>query len=131
MTATNIASSTFEDLWPADLGATDVVPPVVILRQQATMLGQRTQNILLGEVLSEPGEEDTIYHNFYIKAPALGNYRYKLFWISQKITSLYPIWISGSEQSLEDATMLRSALIAVFNSDNTKRVIQSLLAQSN
>ena len=130
MSAIDTTTNSIVNLWPEDFGTPDEVPPVVILKQQATMLGQRTQNILIGDVASGSTEPDTIYHNFYIVAPALGNYRYKLCWLSQKVTSLYPVWLSDREQPLENAEALLEALRILFSSEKTTKVVQSLLAQS-
>ncbi len=126
MTTTTVA----EDLWPLDFGTVDVKPPIVMLKQQAAVLGQRTQNILQGEVSSEQLDDNTIYYNFYIVSPALGNYRYKLFWVSQHIDALYPVWMSGSEKPIEDEAALRTALMSVFGSEKTRKVVQSLMASS-
>ena len=125
--STTVAS---EDLWPEDFGTPDVTPPISILKQQASLLGQRMQNILLGEVLSEQTDSDTVYYNFYIVSPALGNYRYKLFWVSQRIDAFYPVVMSGSDQPIEDEAALRDTLRKVFGSDKTRKVVQSLIASS-
>jgi hypothetical protein len=50
-----------ESLWPEeDFGVPKITAPIVILRQQAYALGQKTRNILEGEVSSHP---------FYMKPP--------------------------------------------------------------
>ena len=123
------APAGIEDLWPANFGTSSVVPPVVILKQQAAILTQRTRRILQGEVLSEAGEE-TVYHNFYIKASALDNYRYKLFWVSHNVASLYPVTVSDHEGSYTDEEALRRVLRDIFASEKTIKVVQSLMAQS-
>lgn len=123
-------TTAIEDLWPRDFGTSNVTPPITILKQQATVLGQRMQNILQGEVSSEQVDDDTIYYNFYIVSSALGNYRYKLFWVSQHIDALYPVWMSGSEQPIEDEAALRTALMDIFGAEKTRKVVQSLMASS-
>ncbi len=120
------------NLWPEDFGTPEQTPPVVILRQQADMLGQRTQNLLTGEVESiQSGQwSDVLYHNFYVKAPVLGGYRYKLFFVSQKVASFYPVTLSDDPSEIADENYLEISLRNIFSSEKTKKIIQSLLAQS-
>ena len=42
------------DLWPDDIAVTSLQVPVTILRQQATLLGEKTKNLVEGEVSSTP-----------------------------------------------------------------------------
>ena len=39
-------ADTIPDLWPDNVGTTELVPPVTILRQQAALLGTKTQNLV-------------------------------------------------------------------------------------
>jgi hypothetical protein len=59
-----------ENLWPADVGTSTIVPPLAILRRQAVALGERTQGLLEGQVetLTERGEFTQV---FYVVAPSL------------------------------------------------------------
>lgn len=85
------------DLWPKEIGTVKIKSPVAILREQASLLGQKTKNIVTAEVSEGDGERGTFSYFFHIVAPALGNYRYKLLSISHEI-SLYPL-----EVNVEDA----------------------------
>lgn len=38
------------DLWPADIGEPNIRTPVSILREQASLLGEKTNNIVEGQV---------------------------------------------------------------------------------
>ncbi|MEE3717845.1 hypothetical protein V2H45_13975 [Tumidithrix elongata RA019] len=127
------------NLWPEDLvGVPDTTPPITILRQQATMLSQLTRNILEGEVVSEPFGNDPKFsnsftHNFYIKAPAIGGYRYKLFYVQHAVSPEYPLRIVKDELpelSAQNEEQFYDVLRQIFNSDRTKKVIRSLMAQS-
>ncbi|NJM27682.1 MAG: hypothetical protein HC856_04560 [Pseudanabaena sp. RU_4_16] len=173
-----------ESLWPDDFGPIEVIPPVAILRQQAYILGQKTRNILEGEVSSQPSyieppikphkrtndavagtlslkvipsplfaasstedsdfEDDEIIHmgdklpnalrhSFYIKAPALGGYRYRLFSASHKAVSIYPlsIYFDGKTGGVADEEGLRDALRDIFASESTKKVIQALMLKAS
>lgn len=102
-----MASST-RDLWPEQIAETTQVSPVSILNEQASLLSEKTQGLVEGEVttaaippisplrrensfvyLSSIGEahetpkgiapkEPTLVHSFYVKVPALDNYRFLL-----------------------------------------------------
>lgn len=122
-----------ENLWPEDFGMISSVPPVTILRQQAAMLGRRTQNILTADVRTGENFEDELVHRFYLVAPALGDYRYQLFLVRHPAVSIYPatVWFSNSEkEETPDETSLRDVLKRIFASDETRRIVQSLIAQS-
>ena len=129
-----MAENSIQNLWPERISTTEQTPPVVILRQQATMLGQRTRNVLIGEVKSQQSGQwsDVLYHNFYVKAPALGGYRFKLFFVTQKVASLYPVMaFSDAEAAIPNEVQLEEALRSVFASEKApKKLIQSLMAQS-
>lgn len=85
------------DLWPEDIGPIpDLKSPVTILREQASLLGKKTNNLVEAEVVqleSVISEEKEFSYAFLIVAPALDNYRYKLFTISYGI-NLYPVTIN-------------------------------------
>lgn len=86
-------SQTQRDLWPDDVQYDAVVPPVVILREQAGLLREKTKGLVVGEVesIDQPADEVEDYvreafgeekpivhtHTLYLVAPAL-DYRYSL-----------------------------------------------------
>jgi hypothetical protein len=144
------------DLWPSEIKPfTDVRVPASILREQALMLGYKTGNIVFAEVkqknidreFEEENSEFFIY-NFYLLAPALEGYRYKLFFIKHDI-ALYPLRIYMDEDILNEILSDKSETIMpsfvvieseedfleylrkIFGSRKTKRVINSLIAQAN
>jgi len=117
------------DLWAPDIGKTQVTTPLAILRSQAALLAQKTNHVL--EALVETTAEGSIFrHDFCILAPALDNYKYRLFGIWTGI-DLYPI-----RQSRGTAVELRSEQEFVdwlkdeLSSDKTRTVILALLSQS-
>ncbi len=72
------------DLWPQNLESlAPARAPVTILREQASLLGRKTKNLLEGEIVQVTpykAEEDAEFvYRFNIMAPALGDYRYGLF----------------------------------------------------
>jgi hypothetical protein len=127
-------SSQPNNLWPEDFGAIAVVPPVVILKEQAGFLSQMTKGIVEGEVRSGKNAAGRFSHTLSLVAPALGGYRYELIQISHDI-QLYPtdvFYLPGtisvtviSEEELKGVLRIR------FADDRTKKVINALIAQSS
>ena len=82
------------NLWPDSVDVDAMVPPVVILRVQAALLGERTKGLVRAEVESTQHSSDKIddylenvvppetrvvhSHTLYLVAPALDNYHYSL-----------------------------------------------------
>ena len=60
-----------EDLWPKEIGTAEITSPVAILREQASLLGQKTKNLVEADVSPLNNDTDTIFYHFYIVAPAL------------------------------------------------------------
>ena len=128
------------DLWP-EIEQSQVVPPVAILREQAALLGKKTNHLLEGRVDTTTSPDGRFVHSFYIVAPALDDYTYKLFEIGHGADP-YPVLVPGlphrgARGELVPAEGLRLAseqelldyIRKILNSDGTKRVIGSLLAQ--
>ncbi|MCX7110575.1 MAG: hypothetical protein NTX45_10690 [Proteobacteria bacterium] len=137
------------DLWAEDIGITTVKTPVAILREQASLLGKKTQNLVIGEVISSSQDnvkEQKITNRFNIKAPALGNYRYNLFSISHGI-DIYPLTMfveggiltelttsdvifgSHNPRVIRSEADFLSVLNKILKSKRTKQVVHALLAQ--
>ena len=132
------------DLWAEDIVTETVRTPVAILREQASLLGKKTQNVILAEVDSDVSRE--FKHNFNIKVPALGYYSYTLFTITHSI-ELYPlkayldgevakeIGVDATENvfgvSIKDEADLLELLAKILKAERTKQIIRTLLAQSS
>lgn len=132
-----------EDLWPKDMGVSNVITPVSVLREQAVLLGKKTRNLVQAEVSSRPAlvqmgkkSGEGFIHRFVLVAPAL-NYRYLLFVITHDI-ALYPLYLYMKDIEDTGDTGLKVTSIEefkdrlkdIFASDKTKQVIQALIAQS-
>jgi len=131
-----------DDLWPEDIAAGEgEVPPITILKQQASLLGRRTRNLIEAEV--ETGTSDYqrfLRHTLFLVAPALNFYRHALLEVEHDATKLYPATIKASrsrngsskQQTLraKNSNEFKKALKEVFADDETKKTIGSLLAQS-
>jgi hypothetical protein len=125
--------SKLPDLWPEDIAEPgDLKPPVVILREQATYLGAKTQNIVEGDVdTSALLQGEGFRHTFYVVAPALGGYRFHLFEVTHGM-GLYLITIRWQDKphQAESEEEFLNVLRDIFTSEETKRVIRSLIIQS-
>ena len=131
-----------EDLWPAVVGTPTIVPPLAILRRQAAILGERTQGLLEGQV-DTLTEGDQFRQLFYIVAPSLG-YRYKLFEVWHGVEG-YPVYTTNearkpvlptfgmgpSPLKLDTPDEFIEWLRQTLNSEETRRVVGSLLSQVN
>ena len=118
-------------LWPEDFGeAEHVVTPFSILKQQATALADRTGGELEGRVTRRADDEGDFLYSFRILAARL-NYSYELFTAWHDPVANYPIHcrFRGDTTNCENQNQLVEWLKRVFSSNETKRVITSLLAQ--
>ncbi|MDQ6827791.1 MAG: hypothetical protein M3081_02885 [Gemmatimonadota bacterium] len=120
------------NLWgtlPVDAAPT---PPVAILREQASILGDMTDRVLEGEVKTRrDGDELTL--TLEIVAPALDGYRYTVV-TAQHSVEMYPArlfsQVIGTWQSCESPVQFEARLGKILSSEAIKKIIAALLAQS-
>ena len=140
-----------DSLWPEDIVVVEAKAPVTILKEQASLLSKQTKGIVEGEVLLIAGPlAGNFGYAFYIKAPALGDYRFRLLTIEHEIT-MYPVWTTPDESMLSELrsrkalkefqvrdqsivarneTEFLRILSLLFASSRTKQVVRAILAQS-
>jgi hypothetical protein len=114
------------DLW-GNIQATSVRTPVAILREQAALLGKKTQNVIEGRVDSRSSGGE-FYHSFNLVVPALDDYTYQLFIIRHDV-NLYPVKLDWQQFGSESE--FTNALREKLSSPETIRIVQNLLAQAN
>jgi len=147
------------DLWPDGVGVTELRSPVGVLRQQALLLGQKTDGKVCAVVLPvdpqrrKKGEYSLFVadgakmaYSFSLVAPSLGGNAFNIFTISHGL-ELYPVRFAFERNALKldvmfDQTLLADAISAndeieliycfrkIFHSRIMKQNIQGLLAQS-
>lgn len=137
------------DLWPNDISLhTDLKAPVTILREQGTLLGRKTNNIVEGMIVRDTDPSTALGHfkyGFYLTAPALSDYRYRLLTIMHSF-ELYPLDIipnEGVRKQLSDKMMNKDEastakneeeftkiLKEIFATKKARRVIEAIIAQS-
>lgn len=123
------------DFWPDIAAARPRVTPLSLMKQQAALLGKHTSNLLEGDVSSNV-YNGRLVHRFRISVPTL-DYSYELFTISHDVVALYPVRIESSKTyyhgksqlTIESEDAFMDWLKTVLSSDETKRVLGSLLAQ--
>lgn len=119
-----------EDFWGDDFDTSAFIPPITILKEQAAALGRKTQQLVIAEIETTPFNS-SIQQTMILIAPALDNYRYKLFTTTHDI-ELYPTRTSfgGVYYEAKDAEEFRSDLRIILADPSTQRIVKSLLAQS-
>jgi hypothetical protein len=127
-------ASTTPDLWPANLGIREVIPPIAILREQSALLEQKTNEALQGVIETVSSEKARLFrHDFYIRAAALRGYRYLLFSVLHGV-KLYPAEILDTESEnltrCEDQEAFQNALQEILADEETQQLIATLIAQS-
>lgn len=154
------------DLWPNDMETYDELAdtPLGILKEQASLLGERTKNVVRAEVRvtttnsnsfdrfgiigSTGGNDDSFLYEFFIVAPFLENYKFRLFVVRQKVMALYPAIVILDNDALIDNTFpeakgkprllinakdqdqFEEILLKIFSAPNTQSLIKLLVSQS-
>lgn len=121
-----------EDLWPESFGSLEVETPLQILRKQASLVGTKTSNLLEGTVSRIVDAEGDFQLSFYLVAPALDNYRYKLLSVWHGM-GLYPVSTMNVNPPLKfkNAEEFKEYLRSTFASKETLNIIRSLIVQSS
>ena len=120
------------DLWPEILGHVEIKAPVVILREQASLLGEKTRNIVQAAVVqseANPFQPADFNYGFNIIAPALANYSYRLFGIWHNV-DLYPVQFEVSKEMLEELRPSISDSQSVTTRRVTGRAVPVVVAAS-
>ena len=120
---------TEKSLWP-ELKVKREKTPYAILKEQATYLAENTNGLVTGLVVRELYSRGIRLRFFFI-TPSLGDYRYLLFDLWHDPVMVYPVaeMDSGEEVAASEAEFLEH-LKEIFGSDNTQRVLSSLINQS-
>jgi len=114
------------DFWGEIGRAEPVRTPVAILREQAALLGSKTQNVV--EVKVSPlALKGGFVLQFNIVVPGLDHYPYELFEI---VTGVSPYAVTGAGKELTTEEEFTDWLNAKLSSPETKRTISNLLAQA-
>lgn len=120
--------------------------PLTILREQASLLGSKTDNVVVAKVI-QAGDYDPPRYDFFLIAIPIENFHQRLFSIEYK--KPYPVFfVFGKEKRLEQELRekrgewkwelpayseeeFESILYDIFHSERTKHLIGSLLKLSD
>ncbi len=111
-----------------DIADSNLVTPVSILKEQAELLGQKTRNLIQGEVKTQT-TGDMFTDSFYFVAPTIG-YRYELFRVSHYV-SFYPLVVTykNANTSLHSEPEFKEKLKEIFSGQHSLNIVHSILAQ--
>jgi hypothetical protein len=123
------------DFWPDIADARSKATPLSLMKQQAALLGNHTNNLLVGRVTTITSYDGRLIHHFQIGAPTL-SYNYELFIVSHGLVDLYPVQVESAPNLtpgplviLESERDFLNWLKEVLNSERTKRILSNLLSQ--
>ena len=116
------------DLWPENIADSNLITPITILKEQAALLGEKTRQLVKGEVVTQT-TGNLFVHYFYIAAPTL-NYRFELFTLSHGV-NFYPLVMRylNDTISLPSESAFKDKLKEIFAAPHTLNVVHSILAQ--
>jgi hypothetical protein len=119
------------DLWPDFEDVPKIISPRAILAEQGNFLSEKTKNLLNASITSGMSGDGRILNRFKIVAPLLKNYSFSLFVIYHNAL-YYPCELShnGTSYVIHNEEILKEKIKEIFNSEETKKVIVSLLGQS-
>ncbi len=124
-----------KSLWPNEINvASNEVVSVMILKEQASLLGQQTQNLVIAKVDSDI-ISDYFYDIFYLVATAMHNYNFELFRIRRPIEQFYPIEIYSDTLDMDwrkitSEDEFLKVLADILSHQKTMKIIWSMLIQS-
>lgn len=120
--------ATQTDFW-GDLGVAELRTPVTIMREQAALLGAKTQNLIEARVRTSV-LDNYFWHFFDLIVPSMDNYSYELFSVWHAV-ELYPVRIPErpfGAQQLPTEQAFTDWLRDKLSSAETKRIITNLLS---
>ena len=123
-----------EDLWPDNIADSNMVTPVSILKEQAALLGEKTRQLVKGEVVTQARASDNsmqvpFTHRFFLAAPTI-SYRYELFYVTHGV-NFYPLNVAYGHQAMQcrDEEDFKAKLKTILSSPQTINVVHAILAQ--
>jgi hypothetical protein len=117
------------DFW-GEIGSAEGPTPLSILREQASLLSKKTKGLVEAKVDTDASRSGFTHH-LRLVVPALDNYTYELFWISNGI-DLYPVtaFDAGKQLTLRSEDAFLDWLKEKLSSPLTKKITANLLAQA-
>ena len=120
--------ATQPDFW-GDLQVAEIRTPVAVLKEQAALLGIKTNNVLEGKITTQI-QHGEFYHSFNVVVPTLDDYTYELFTVNHPV-NMYPLNVTYTGTMLKTEVEFTAWLREKLSSPETKRIITNLLAQAH
>ena len=128
-----MGSEETESLWgEIPSGANIDRTPLTLLKEQASLLGKATNNLLVGDVSSSSASSDQQFRaDFFIVAPTLNEYRYHVLHITYPL-GFYPVTIKdegavGPRKTVQNEEELKAIVAKILKSRNVRDVVQRLI----
>jgi hypothetical protein len=121
------------NLWGDSFKPELIRTPYIIWREQASLLGQLTDNLI--EATTERSRMSTIHIEVKLSiiAPALENYTYRVLSVIYKVDQIYPLEVIDHQtlvtETCENEEQFIDTIGKILSSDRVKTVINSLLSQ--
>ena len=118
------------DFWGEIVPACLERTPLAIMREQASLLGTKTKNLVEATVDTSVDPNGQFVHRFTLVVPSLSSYKYVLFCIQHGI-AVYPISIPTElAVRLDTEQEFTDWLHRKLSSAETRKIVGNLLAQA-
>jgi hypothetical protein len=119
------------DLWPEFQPPEAINSPVFLLKEQAALLQQKTQGLVLAGLRPASTADGSFWVGFDLYSPALGEYTYRLFEVTYP-PQFFPITLTVGDEGLRASGLdgFKNLLEQVLRSDRTKQVVEAIMAQA-
>ena len=106
-------------------------PVMALLGEQAEKVGPFTDGVLKGDVETS-ADVGKLRHAFYVVAPELGGYRYRLFTVWRDQPHAFPVMVDWNDQKVEcgDSPAFEERLKTILQHDTTETLLQDLVRLS-
>ncbi|MBI1902083.1 MAG: hypothetical protein HYS13_13355 [Planctomycetia bacterium] len=126
--------STTEDLW-GELPPVNPTPnPRALLREQASLLSQKTRNVLEGTVRTALAPSGKLVTEFGVRCPALDNYEFQVLSLWEELPGAYPVTIrdhlNDRKTNVSSEATMRALLKQILTSERIRNAIASLLREA-
>lgn len=119
---------TTEDLWGNLPDVETLRTPLVILKEQAELLQEKTDGLLVGQI-NQHQKGTKFQYSLSIVAPTLNNYTYHLLTVTHDI-GFYPLRLINNQnkpQQCPDEEEFKEGLRTIFTTQDIQNVISKLL----
>ncbi|MCC6727114.1 MAG: hypothetical protein IT258_21605 [Saprospiraceae bacterium] len=129
-----------KDLWGSLNFANFEATPVTLLKEQAALLGEKTNNLFRGEVISRDFANSSgkgkMLHLFNVVVPGLKNRRVELFRSVHDLNAYFPIEVlknDGQKKGVrvDNLDQFEQQISRILSDDWTKQQLQDLLSELN